>query len=951
MAPTVLDLNQLARIQGTHRGFLYQHLYAAACLLASPQTGVLRVRVERDEDVELVHAHQVVYAQVKTSPDPLAPSDIRGLLDRFDEIRAVHQRGDRAGLPRFALVANTELGPTLAAHAWPSDVLVITPTTSPHVFQGTGLVAAPRTVEALLLAAQATAGGFRLSALRPESLIAKLVGIIARAAAGEWPEQSFATADLDRICELVAAQLRPLPRVARVYRAHHDEPTLPDGRGSLVVVGHAGDGKTAWASEVAAHTEEVAVYLPCSSAPGEQIAPRLVEAALATVVARGNIRAHELVLPGRTGLDALALLDAQLTSRGIALMAIIDDCHHAPAQLIIETLRAAPGFRWLLLARPGETASEVVASTMLPREVLGGWDDDVIASLLHEAGCSTRPADVSALRTATNGAPLFVLHAVRAIADGHQDTGEYARALIGGTTAGRSPQESLLEGAVRALDPAVARIATAIASIDIGLTGDEWIALLSNALADAPVAARRSLRALVDLQIAQETGNAVVTLHDAFRPLLVARFLSRDETRRVREEAASLLRSALLDERAAERIVAYARILASLGRLSQLAELSNALSEWIRETGTIAEIRGHIEVSLTEAALSDEDRFWALDTLAFFDIEDELPKQAAGRLPEMEQLAHGLDDQARGALQHKKALVALRSGDFAGVRRLLTGPAPDPRYARILRYHAALAEAYDGRVAEAAAALSALADEYLAELGLSQRSMFGKGPAELRAIMRADADPADIRHLADCYDAIRRITARDPRFRREGAMGAVWSMKFYDLAGSERSVLRAGQEMVDVMLGLWEDPEAARAFLEDSLLPAAARARLPEMTIPIRAQYAVICAHCRDFARADDVMAALAPYADGLPPEGRAELENQRTLIQALRARGPLTAGEAAARRQRLEAQTRIVDELRAALELGADATKPIRTQKVGRNDACPCGSGKKYKKCYGASG
>ena len=29
---------------------------------------------------------------------------------------------------------------------------------------------------------------------------------------------------------------------------------------------------------------------------------------------------------------------------------------------------------------------------------------------------------------------------------------------------------------------------------------------------------------------------------------------------------------------------------------------------------------------------------------------------------------------------------------------------------------------------------------------------------------------------------------------------------------------------------------------------------------------------------------------------------------------------------------------------------KPVvKTQKVGRNDPCPCGSGKKYKKCCGA--
>jgi preprotein translocase subunit SecA len=27
-----------------------------------------------------------------------------------------------------------------------------------------------------------------------------------------------------------------------------------------------------------------------------------------------------------------------------------------------------------------------------------------------------------------------------------------------------------------------------------------------------------------------------------------------------------------------------------------------------------------------------------------------------------------------------------------------------------------------------------------------------------------------------------------------------------------------------------------------------------------------------------------------------------------------------------------------------------IRREKIGRNDPCPCGSGKKYKKCHGAA-
>jgi preprotein translocase subunit SecA len=44
--------------------------------------------------------------------------------------------------------------------------------------------------------------------------------------------------------------------------------------------------------------------------------------------------------------------------------------------------------------------------------------------------------------------------------------------------------------------------------------------------------------------------------------------------------------------------------------------------------------------------------------------------------------------------------------------------------------------------------------------------------------------------------------------------------------------------------------------------------------------------------------------------------------------------------------------ELEAASRSGGDASAPTQRrtgEKVGRNDPCPCGSGKKYKKCHGA--
>ena len=46
-----------------------------------------------------------------------------------------------------------------------------------------------------------------------------------------------------------------------------------------------------------------------------------------------------------------------------------------------------------------------------------------------------------------------------------------------------------------------------------------------------------------------------------------------------------------------------------------------------------------------------------------------------------------------------------------------------------------------------------------------------------------------------------------------------------------------------------------------------------------------------------------------------------------------------------------VADESRDAVyQQGApfSSLKPVKTEKIGRNEACPCGSGKKYKKCCG---
>jgi hypothetical protein len=67
----VLDSRQLERIEAVHRGFLFQHLYAAACLFMAAKAGATEIIVEHDEDVEIVLPGRRLYVQVKTRREPL----------------------------------------------------------------------------------------------------------------------------------------------------------------------------------------------------------------------------------------------------------------------------------------------------------------------------------------------------------------------------------------------------------------------------------------------------------------------------------------------------------------------------------------------------------------------------------------------------------------------------------------------------------------------------------------------------------------------------------------------------------------------------------------------------------------------------------------------------------------------------------------------------------------
>ena len=80
---------------------------------------------------------------------------------------------------------------------------------------------------------------------------------------------------------------------------------------------------------------------------------------------------------------------------------------------------------------------------------------------------------------------------------------------------------------------------------------------------------------------------------------------------------------------------------------------------------------------------------------------------------------------------------------------------------------------------------------------------------------------------------------------------------------------------------------------------------------------------------------------------GRIDTETVRYLFLVQPAR-PEDEAREIERRQRRQQQEM---QLQAGAAAAAEQPKPVRTgAKVGRNDPCPCGSGKKYKKCHGAA-
>jgi hypothetical protein len=938
--PIVVDPTQLVRIEAVHRGFLFQHLYAAHCLLLAPGTDVKAIIVESDEDVEIVRPTGRTYIQVKSRITPLGFSDIADALDRFSSYRALHATGERPGKAIFVIATNAPPTPSLLEKVkqqdWPKDVRLDYPTgdvppdpVTPKPSDSLG---------AAFFTCCKIAGKLPFAMLSPESLVWKLAGMVMLAASGGAPrtDHAFHSDELGSLFEQLAIQLQDFPSPPVVYRSQIDEPPLQTDASVRLITGYSGAGKTAWASQAALHASGTAIYLDTRDIPGPGLASSLAREIAARLFGTGGGGLGKVLLSGASGTEILFNLSRHLRADQKILTLVLDNIHSPPPADVAAVIRSTPDFRFVLLGQPGRNTQELSALLRIQSEALGGWSPDTIAAEAAANGCRVNAAASEALLHLTGGLPLYVQNAISIAAREHGGSvAELCERLSTQTHSVETAQELILATIIEALQEDTRRALAVLSLSNVPLTRNEVFALLRGSLECSDVFTAAQLRQLRTAGIIEIFGSETLKVHDTIRFLGTAHLASLgSETRQLAcKSLRDVLASSLQERWEHRKLGLYLRMLAETGQIKTLVQLGT--DELFHELGLWSEIKAYLEAAASSNKTDPEARFWALDGIVFNDMRIGADSGTVQHIELMKRLVeeHGLGTEERLAIGMKEMNILAWQGRPEDAFRTMHSVAaelkPDPMLQRIFRYNAAAALLQLGDSEAAASEAMRVATEYYDILGLTPDLVLGRNPPELWPLLEGLENPTDdLKHLADCLDLYAKATNAQGV---DSVFARIHAMKFYEMAQALESLVRVGQDLVDEFIQRG-DFVGARQIIETNLLPMIQQLKLSAHVIPVRSQYAVTLAYCGDFRAAEAEMARLEPYEAGLTREGQMELQKQRRLIAHLRRTGSLPQWAPPVRSPARSGEPHSV----------------ARSSKIGRNEPCPCGSGKKYKKCHG---
>ncbi len=932
-----LDPAQEIRIEAVHRGFLYQHLYAAACLLTSGQIGATSVMVERDEDIELDTPAGRTYIQVKTRSQPIMPSDIRSALERFDALRQEHQQGRRSGRATFVVVVNRALGPSLFEQVengklagdveilWPGRVCSGDLGQLPPAWTG---------IDEAVSWCVVRAAAVPLAMLAPDSLVWKLAGRVQAAAAGEAPhaDHTFVITDLLALFDQILIQLQDFPAPPEQYRPQENEPQFDSISRVRIVSGFSGAGKTAWASQAATLSSHNCTYFDCSETPGEALALSLVRELAAKLAGSASGSVRKVLLPGATGVESLRQLDIYLKREGLTPIVVLDNAHRVSAESLKRIVDITSTLKFVFLAQPMGTLPEIEALLGLTRERLNGWSVDDVAAAADGWGCRGDAATMGRLKTLTAGMPLLVKSAATIAREEYEGRiDQMCDAVDALTNLTQTAQEILLAKVFCAFPLAAQQTIAVLSLSDIGLLPAEINKLLDAALELDEPAVAGVIRALRAAGVVEIYGNKEIRLHDAIR-VVGSQHLSNmpaEVASRARVALKNLMVEAFERDRNTARFSLYTRLLLATGDVKTLVDLIG--EEMFHEMGVAAEVWHGLEALVAKDGSDPEQRYWALDGLVFSDLKLGQMDRLAPRLADMEQLIDSgvLGEDEVLSFLLKRMLHYSNQGDKEGVWRAireLDSRLPDkPVHRRVFLYNAAGALFRLKHYTSAMGVVEQVIDETFAVLGIRPEQVVGaKNAALWELINKPGLDRANITRLADALDLSAMVA---DKLHVRAPFARIHAMKFYAIAGAIDSLIRVGQDLADEFVAR-HDFVGARAILEQHVIPVVVDNRLLNRHLEVRAQYAVVLAYCGLYSEAEQEMTRLQAYEAGLIPEARMALANQRQLIAKIKA-NPIPQWRPRGQLQTIQRST--------PMSAGI---------KVGRNEPCPCGSGKKFKKC-----
>ena len=930
-----IDDTQLYRIESVHRGFLYQHLFAVGCLLLGRTTRVEAIVVERDEDVEVVLPTCRLYVQVKTRANTVGKSDLDGFYSRVEYIRRLHAEGSRPGEPTFWLAANVAVSNGLVRDLQKRGIELLSPE---HVSTSPEHLPPPwQNLNEALDWCTELASDVPFSRLTPETLVWKLSALVSWACTGP-PERSlheFRVDELPVLCEQIVTQLQAFPDTPVPYRTHDQEPPFETETRIRLITGFSGAGKTAWASEGSLHALSPVAYFDVVGLPDTAVAASLARDLGAQLQEPLGLDLGEVLMPGTTALDTLRALSrcaarAETVRRPVL---VIDNVHLLHFETIRQVIVAAPDFTWILLGQPWPGQHELEATFQIQAEELHGWPLQAVASEFSKVNSSVNPPTAERIRTLTGGLPLFVRNAALLTSQHYAcQPAHFCEDVQSATNTETTAQQAILSKVIERLTDRARCALSVFALCDVPLTGEEGNRLLAASLEIEKSGAAALLRDLQAWGIVQASRTGDLKLHDAFRSLAVSADGDSGVAKHVslaQSELASILQDSFSVGRVdrVDRLVLYCRLLPKIGQTQELLDIVSGLSEELHEHGRSGELMEILTNVAGDDGLSDQDRFLALDTMVFWDYFDEHIEIYQRRIEEMEAILErgrlGSEEHSRFA--QKVMMLHAKRGDSVGVetafQEALTKNTDSNLIRRVLRYNYAVANLLLDHPEKTVDITTELIPEYYHELGLDLEDVLLKNPHEIVEALGQEVHLDEIKRLADCLDLHAR--SRNKLFL-DGGLARIHAHKFYVIANALTSAMKVGMDFVDEILVRFGDVKAARDFIEQSLLRLILDRHLVGYLVPVKAQYAVVLAYCGEIGQARRLIAEVREFA-ALTETAKAELDNQKSLIDQIAAGQQVVSGGA-----------------------GGHAEVSGRPRKVGRNEPCPCGSGRKFKKCCG---